>query len=252
MKKTLVFYWYVPSFFWHEVYDLHLKNLALYKDVFDYILFAISVDENSCDVDETINRIKSVVPNANFVVVENNKEQRESKFFYDSIISSIGSATQEGAIFFAHNKGVESTYMPNDERDRWINTMYYFNLRNQGKIDEMLSDEKTIVIGTAKIVNYTSIGFAWCEHKWHYTGTFYWIVPNRLNKWLADNSIVPMPVNGRYYAEGFWGTLFNDDADECKCVGGIKRFNERFDSYIKRVATPEELEDFIELYEKTK
>ena len=249
MQKFLVFYWYVPKFFWSPVYDLHIKNLSLYKDVFDHIFFAISSDEDSNGVDETITKLKEIAPSASFIHVKNNKEEREARFFYEHLIAPIQSVDKDYAVFFAHNKGVDSKYLPSTDRDVWVNTMYFFNLHNPKKIDELLEDPKTIVIGTAKYINFCPPMFSgWCKNRWHYTGTFYWLVQNRLKRYVNEHNLKLLECNGRYYAEGIWGAIFPDTRDECKCIGGAKKTNEHFWDYADRIADKDEKEEFYKIY----
>lgn len=254
MSKILVFYWYVPPFYWHPVYDLHLRNLQTYKDVFDDIMFFISADEDSKGVAETIESIKYFIPNANIHSFTNDKTSRESAFFYDFVVKNIGKFYDNPAIFFAHNKGVQSVYVPWTDRNNWINTMYYFNLRNVEKIDDLLNDEKTCAIGCGRITNYAPHEFAhFLKYKWMFAGTFFWIVPNRIAKYVKDNDIKILENTGRYYTEGFLGTIFPQDAEEIKCTLPDKKLRENWRQYVQRVASQDEINDYItvngELYE---
>lgn len=251
MHKVLVFYWYVPRFYWHPVYDLHLKNLMMYKNVFDSILFVISSDADSKGVDETVESIKTFVPNADFKFVENDKTSRESKFFYDNIVVPMKNYNDKAALFFAHNKGVDSIYVPKEDRNNWINAMYYFNLRNVDRINEEISKAETCAIGTGRMINYAPHEFkSFCTNKWLYTGTFFWIIPSRVYKYAEDHGIKIIENKGRYYTEGFLGTIFPDNANECKCFPGNKYVDENWKEYILRTASKEEIMDFESLYGK--
>ena len=254
MKKILVFYWYVPSFYWHPVYDLHLRNLSIYKDVFDEIIFFISHDEDSKGVNETIESINYFIPNCKMYQFKNDKVSRESAFFYEFIVKHLDEFKGDHAMFFAHNKGVQSIYVTWADRNNWINTMYYFNLRNVEKIDALLNDKKTCAIGCGRMTNYAPHEFSsFLKYKWMFTGTFFWILPNRLAKYIKDNNVEVIENKGRYYTEGFLGTIFPQDAEEVKCTLPDKKQEENWSQYIHRVASQDEINDYItvngEIYE---
>lgn len=248
MKKKLIFYWYVPPTYWHPIYDLHLRNLYLYKNVFDSIQFIISFDDDSVGVDETIKSIKYFVPNCDIMFFRNNKEQRESAFFYEVIAQNLGNFPEDVALFFAHNKGVQSIYVSPKDLDDWVNSMYYFNLRNVGKIDNFLSEEKTCAIGCGKMTNYSPNEFSgFLTHRWIFAGTFFWIVPNRIAKYVKENNITLKNNTGRYYTEGFLGTIFPENAEEVKCSIPQKNQIENWAKYVYRVASQEEINDYINI-----
>ena len=184
MKKKLIFYWYVKPSGWCDIYDLHIANLNTYKDIFDDTLFVISHDDdtNNTLINDTKERIKSVFPNTDFCDYKNSKEDRESKYFYNEIVLKFNSFNEDDAIFFAHNKGVDSVYVTADDLLCWINTMYYFNLSDKKTINDMLDDSTTCAIGTARMDNYAPRVFAeFLKYRWMFTGTFFWIVPRRIS-----------------------------------------------------------------------
>ena len=85
MKKVLKYYWYVNPSGWNVIYDIHLYNLGLYKNSFDETEFIISFDCGETDlkeVDKTIGKLKEIFPDAKFTAYQNDKENRESKYFY--------------------------------------------------------------------------------------------------------------------------------------------------------------------------
>lgn len=248
MKKILYFYWYIPPFYWHPIYDLHLRNLYMYKDAFDEIHFFISSDKDSKGVSETIKSIKYFVPNCVITFVENNKEQRESAFFYNTITQNLENFPDDVAIFFAHNKGVQSIYVTPKDLDDWVNTLYYFNLRKIEKIDTLLNDTKVCAVGCGRMTNYSPQEFSkFLTHRWIFTGTFFWIVPKRIAKYVKDNNIKLIENPGRYYTEGFLGAIFPENAEEIKCTLPDKMHKENWAQYLKRAALQDEINDYINI-----
>ena len=238
MKKLLLFYWYVPETYWHPVFDLHLKNLARYKNIFDYIVFIISHDGNLDAAYKTVESIEFFIPNAKFSFMINDKESQESKFFCDEFIPELGSVPENLAVFYGHNKGVNTTYVSVSERNDWINALYFFNLYDQDKIDSLLSDEDVCAIGTGKIDNYAPPAFEkWLTYKWMFSGTFFWIVPHRLDEYIKKNNIEIKTTVGKYYIEGFLGTIFPDNAKEVRQIGANKVLTESWGDFISRNLT---------------
>ena len=240
MKKMLLFYWYVPEIYWHPVFDLHLKNLRQYKDVFDDIVFIMSHDGNLENVKKTMESINFFVPTARYAFMVNDKENHESRFFYDEIVTKLDDFPEDLVIFYGHNKGVDTNYVPVFERNNWINALYFFNLCDQDKIDSLLGDKEVCAIGTGKIDNYAPLAFEkWLTYRWMFSGTFFWIVPHRLNEYIKKNNIEIKDVTGRYYIEGFLGTIFPDNAKEIRQIGTNKVLAEGWSDFISRNLTNE-------------
>ena len=221
MKKKMIFYWYVPSCGWYEIYDLHIKNLNIYKDRFDEVSFIISVDGVDDDgykrnIDLTIDKLRCIFPNAKFIMYKNDKELRESVYFYNEIVMKLNQFDNDVIIFFAHNKGVDSWYA-NDRLGTWINLMYFENLFNVDRISDYFSKESVCCAGTYTIMNLKAWNFL--KYSWHYSGTFFWICPKRiLNMIHANNEVIP--PNGRYATEGFLGSVIpNDDKYRIAILG---------------------------------
>ena len=246
MRKILYLYWYVPPTYWHPVYNLHLRNLKTYRDIFDEIKIIISSDEGNSGVNKTIESMYYILPNAEFIQVKNDKEQRESAFFNEYIVKRLGDFDDNTAIFFAHNKGVDTTYTRFYDRNAWIDAMYYFNLSDKDLINRLLSDSTTCAIGTGKINNYVSPVFeSFCAHRWIFAGTFFWIVPKRINEYIKEHGVQITPNTGRYYTEGFLGMIFPQDAEEIKCIGGDKVEYETWSDYIERNLTNDNVDDYV-------
>lgn len=251
MKKICFFYWYVPEFYWHPIYDLHLKNLYNFKDVFDEITFVIAYDEFTNAVTKTVESIGYFIPEAKFLLTINDKEKRESKFFYEEIAYKMGEFPDDVAIFFAHNKGVDTVYVPLKDRNEWVESLYFLNLHDVDKINSALSNECVCAAGSARLKNYAPPQFkGWCKYEWMYTGTFFWIVPKRVYNYAQKHDIKIDFEVGRYSTEGFLGAIFPDDAIECYRFNNDKTLKENFEEYLRRVLTNEELEEFMRINDK--
>lgn len=221
MKKRLIFYWYINKKGWHWVYDLHVEYLSKYKDIFDSIKFIISKDDDTKqeDVDNTIAKLKEACPNMTYEFFKNDKKSRESKFFYDEIVKKFSQFGTNDAIFFAHNKGVQSVYVKKDVLKEWIKDMYANNLSDKEKITKMLEEKDVCCIGThllKGVVPPQMLRVA--KHKWHYSGTFFWLVPRRIDNYIRSNNVEIVENNGRWYAEGFLATVLPCDDKYVKGV----------------------------------
>lgn len=247
MRKILIFYWYVPEFYWHPIYNLHLKNLLVFKDVFDEVRFVISTDNDLTLYNKTVESLGYILPDANFSHFINDKSTRESAFFFQKIINNLDKFDDNTALFFAHNKGVETYYKTKLECMNWINVMYYFNLRKKEKIDELLNDPKICAIGTGRRTNYAVGAFTDISaYKWHYAGTFFWIVPKRLKQYIIENNIIIPENPGRYHTEAFLGNIFSEDSEHCYTIGGDIN-NGSWEDYIDRALSDEEKKDYLEI-----
>lgn len=221
MKKRMIFYWYVPFWGWHDIYNLHMKNLELYKDRFDEVDFIISIDNCETDlykenIEMTIERLKSLFPDANFIMYGNDKELRESVYFYNEIVMKLDSFPEDEIIFFAHNKGVDSWYA-GGRLETWINLMYFENLRDADYIERCFSEKTICCAGTYTIMDLKAWDFL--KYRWHYSGTFFWICPKRIGELIRKNGET-IPPNGRYATEGFLGSVIpNDDRYRVAILG---------------------------------
>jgi len=240
MKRILYFYWYVPPFYWHPVYDLHLRNLFFYKKAFDEINIIIATDDDKSEnVQKTIESISYFVENANFQVVENDKTARESAFFYGYIVKNLATFDENTAIFFAHNKGVDTIYVPSNDRNNWINIMYHFNLSDIERVNTLLNDVDTCAMGVGRMTHYAPHEFAnFLKYRWMFAGTFFWMVPRRIWNYMERNRVLLPNKIGRYSTEGFLGSIFPEDAKEIKCLLPDKQLKENWAEYLTRVLGP--------------
>lgn len=209
-NTKLIFYWYIHNRDWHYLYDIHIKLLNEYKDRFSEQEFIIATDSDTKQeyIDAVIAKLKSIFPNAKFTFYENDKQLRESKYFYNEIATKLDQMDDRW-YFFAHNKGVDSHYAPGVLCKMWVVGMYYMNLNYPEKILEDMNKPKTCVIGT-----YLLHGFKywpWLTFGWHYSGTFWWFNPKRISSLIKEKNTSIPQKNDRYFTESCWGSCIPDD-----------------------------------------
>lgn len=248
MKKILKYYWYVNKDGWNYIYDIHLRNLRVFKNVFDEAEFIISFDCGETPLEyvgDTIERLRGIFPDAKFTAYQNNKDNRESQYFYYEIENKLDSFDDDTAIFFAHNKGLATDYVTMVDRIAWINIMYYYNLRFIPRIDELLANEKVCAIGHFKIYYpyWTN-----CKYNWHFPGTYFWVVPSRLKKRIEENNVKSLDWLDRYSTEGFLGTVFSYEDEACVEMKPSKGEFESIRKWLKNNVTEQEKEEYIQLY----
>ena len=128
--------------------------------------------------------------------------------------------------------------------------MYFANLFYKEEIDNLLDKGDIIAVGTAVLKRYFLKQFKFSKYGWIYAGTYFWLVPSRLNDYIKKNNLEIVPNTGRYYTEGFLGTFFPDDEKHCKIMFGEKKVMENFSQYMNRVFTDKNKEDFKNKFEK--
>jgi hypothetical protein len=209
IKKTLIYYWYVHSTGWQDLYDLHISNLKIYKDVFDKEIFIISRDDDTNPeyVSAVIDKLRSIFPDAEFKAYKNDKTLRESCYFYNEIATKLQDYPDEW-YFFAHNKGVDTYYTSKENCKDWICGMYFMNLNFMDSIETNMNLKDTCVIGTYLIRGVKQWSFL--KYNWHFSGTFWWFNPSRVYKVMKENNN-EIPSNNRYFTEGFFGSVIPDD-----------------------------------------
>lgn len=216
MIKHLMFYWYIPDFFWHEIYDLHLRKLSQYYHVFDKMTFVLSIDdtENIELIEKTKDKINAALQNVDieYVIYQNDKQHQESAYVYNEIVMKFDSFDNE-LLFFAHAKGVNTNYVQPAILVDWIEFMYDENLNKQN-IYKFENDGEKYCMGTLKQYKNTSnipnLHFQLSD--WHFPGTFYWLRPNKIYEYINENNIVLSQQEDRYFSEIFLGIIFRSSS----------------------------------------
>lgn len=165
MKRNLIYYCYLENGEINEFTKLNLELLNRYCNSFNgQKIIKIALDDLTKDYSNLMNMFQGF----DIEVLQNNKENRESEYFIESIkeIKDTNSIT-----FFAHNKG-GSNRPEKDVIKMWLFSMYFFNLEPSYllKIQDELNEDKTF----SGIMRITTPCPPWVESDWHYSGTFFW------------------------------------------------------------------------------
>lgn len=217
--KKFIFYWYVTDI-WHFIYDIHAECLKYYFKIwkFDSVDFIVSYDDDKQDTEYlqkityTVNLLKSICNYCNIVYVKNNKEFRESAYFYEGIYKKLNEYNDDDCLFFCHAKGVNSTYMNIYDLLHWINLLYFGTLFYKDKIQEFFDDDRAYCAGSLIFPEYEYHSGLNCEffkqpYKWHYSGTFFWMKPKKIYNHIIKNDI-HIPECNRFFDEAFFGYIF--------------------------------------------
>lgn len=200
---------------WDSIYDLHLKNLALYLPVqnFQEKLFIIAYNKGDYTVApyvlKLIDKLKELAPDAKFVFLDNDPVLREAKYFYNEIATKLGGFNEDDVIFWAHAKGKFSTYKPRHLVNMWVNLMYFGNLASVKGIDEFMANQDRFCLGTLFWdTTNTKLREDYDNQRfhWHYSGTFFWFKPRKIDEYIKQNNI-QIPENNHWFAECFLGNV---------------------------------------------
>jgi hypothetical protein len=238
MNKRLIFNFYIDEN-WKEnhINKIHLYCLEYYKNVFDEMIFMVSLndiknDELIYDFEQHILSLK-LCTNIRFIVKQNHIF-REAKNFYDEIATKLNE--NKGFTFFAHNKGITNYY--NDvykkhDVEKWVTSMYYGCLERPDEMKFFLTDGRKLAYGTLlDVINdeylddrlfYDSIGLWLGKRRYFYMGTFFWMNCPMI-KYYMDNNNVQLPeLVDRWYAENFFANIF--DVSHCEGFDMRRTYN---------------------------
>lgn len=207
INKHLIFHFYITKR-WRDniAYNVHLKCLKYFRDVFDEVSFFFATEERE-GMEEDIREIESILidiffdKRITFKIVPNTY-LNEAETFYNEVIKS--NRGKNELVFFAHTKGVTNIERGFNKENiiGWILMMYYYNLNFMNDVGTSLLSEVAIFYGNFKTPDNTcaSIGGG---GGYLYAGTFYWLNIGRLNKepivfnrWLAE--LYPSLYNANY------------------------------------------------------
>jgi len=245
MKKILLYYWFVPDFCWCHLYNIHLKNISMYKNRFDEIRFVIASNGDSENVELTVDRLKSVVPEAEFSFYGNDKELRESNYFYNEVVAKLSDFSKDELIFFAHNKGVASWYVDKDSLIYWIDFMYWANLYDISFLSSFYDNIELCTAGTYFTDDYKYWSFM--KYGWHYSGTYFWFSPNRVLKHIEKFN-ENVPGNSRYFTEGFFGSVIENDDKYRLALFGNRSSKTDYRQFVQQYVPRKERKIFINIY----
>lgn len=195
MKKNLIFYAYYDSSSTNDYFYYHLNLLNEYKDVFD----GVKVIYIATDVPEIKSQFDFLNPDI-LRVVENDPENRESRYFIDQLSDLNSLDFKDSITFYGHSKG--TTYDQNINLLKWVVSMYFFNLEsdNLHKVESDLKADKSF----SGIFRIDFPCPPWVNVKWHYSGTFFWFNTEKIfNKKDWDKHYID-----RFSTESYAGSKF--------------------------------------------
>lgn len=228
MNKHLIYYLYCNSYKFLEVYALHFNCINSYNDIFDKYTFILAFD--NINDNDLINYWKNIVKTyiktdkeIEFIIVANNPIIREGIHFYNYVFKRLNKFNNE-LILWAHGKC--DLNFNKDYIYSWI-TLLYYQLSFVGEIEDYLINDKYCHVGgllTECISNFTNV---------HYSGSFYWIYPDKIlsnykDRYNIINHIYDNYINNlnvedniiyyiRMFAENWFNLFFNKN--DFKTIG---------------------------------
>ena len=211
IKKRLVFYFYAfENYKDNYANKLHLNCLKHYANIFDEVIFVISVDDlenKELILDVELEIIKCGFKDIRFKLHKNNA-YREVPTFYDEIVERLDKL--DGITFFGHNKGTTNVQKADaviKSIEAWILGMYYLNLEFISEVEEQLCSDVPRFYGA----------FLLDARKWdilnvcYYVGTFYWVNGPKIAVDILTKYVEPLDTyHHRGFAECFPGLLYRN------------------------------------------
>jgi hypothetical protein len=238
MKRNLIYYCYFENGEINEFTQLNLKLLNRYCNLFNgQKIIKIALDDLTKDYSNLVDMFQGF----DVEVLQNNKENRESEYFIESIkeIKDTNSIT-----FFAHNKG-GSNRPEKDVIKMWLFSMYFFNLEPSYllKIQDELNEDKTF----SGIMRITTPCPPWVESDWHYSGTFFWFHTDKLlNIPNWDNM-----KKDRFAVESYPGKMVKESESHVTICSANYNFNTYSPVMWNQIIKPETMgEEMYEMYNK--
>lgn len=258
----MIFHFYVPDN-WKELKSvkLHFNCLKYYIDIFDEVLFVLSVnnpDDKEFIVDFELALLKNLSfhKNIQFKVVENHCLY-ESKTLYDELVSKMDQL--DGLTFFGHSKGIGNELFGKidfEQLEYWLCGMYFLSLNFIREVESNLYGVWGITYGPFKST--------WKEldnkYHWIYSGTFFWINAQRMYDKIKRENIELRHCDDRFFSELFLGDIcdFNRDVNSVNkicshCNSYLIDSNNYYDycsEYLKMLLHEGDLNDLYEFKEK--
>lgn len=220
MKLRLVCYYWIPSYGYSKIMDVHYNCLKYYKDIFDEALFVLSIDDldNQQRIEEFKNIISSIgFKNLQFKVRKNDLLLRESIVFKEEVMDKLDD--YDGLTFFVHTKGNSENDSKNHEFkniSNWVAQMYFFSLNFIDDVKEKLINNDFYLTYGGMLMETPNI--ATNKYVWYYPGNCFWLNGKRIMQYVKENNLEIPGLNnwstvyysgeGRYYAECVVGSIF--------------------------------------------
>lgn len=213
MKKRLIFHFYLRHG-WENFLTVqtHIKCLKYYAHIFDEALFVIGRD-SKCTDEDIKNFQKLIIKigfmNVRFKVTENTV-LRESKTLKEEVFDKLEEL--DGITLFGHSKGVGNEMWGCDIESvtTWIMGLYWLNLTSMWEVEGYLGSIHTCTYGA--FLNQDEAHL--CEHKWIYSGTFFWINTQKLARYMKLNHIKIRQCYDRFFSEYVLGDILEFNPNE--------------------------------------
>ena len=278
--KVIFAYYVGEEFSYLHKWHLQLFNDVLYTDpeIVKIIEFHLLIDDinNEALIEEAKSNILNYIDGRwhdkiTFTIHQNDNIVREGKVYKEEVIDKLDQYGENDLIIFMHTKGVTNHLnLENLENTmHWICAMYYFNFLNLFGIFSCFYTDDIIYYGA--LYNYDIRAIV--KYKWQYVGSFHWLRPAKLLKYLNDKygysqqDISNHYLNTcerRYIAESFCGHFV-----EPEYAGFLNHlhYNKRFSHFLYEVSdmpyynilyvlgeyvANTEYENYIKYFEKNK
>jgi hypothetical protein len=227
MKKVLVYNLYAKDIITdNKCYAIHQKCIEYYKDIFDNMIFYLSVDDLS-NVELVRNMSEWVTQTCigkNYEIkIRQNTKLCESKIFKEEIIDK-RELYKDTFIFFGHAKNAtrldknlnvdgDDFTVNVDSIIKWSIALYFYGLNFQDELDnrllgyprqsEMFYGPLLTQLNDPSKSSILRMNKGNC----HYQGTFYWINMNAFNNYINRNIIELPLIDNRYWVEMLPGVV---------------------------------------------
>lgn len=209
MRKRLVFYFYLTDeLIDSKVYSIHLNCIKHYSDIFDEMIFVLSVDdvEKSEIVKRFEHKIITLIGPACDITfdIHHNDEFRESSAFKKHVVEKLS----DGVLtFFAHGKGITNLEKYDEtEIYKWILGMYYYNLNYIDEVEFDLLQKKYMSYGSFLTSNEHDTS---TKYHWFYIGTFFWVNNLKIKSYIDFNGVEIPEMADRFYDEEFLSNIYD-------------------------------------------
>jgi len=207
MNRNLIYHFYPEK----SKFDFHFNYLSKYKNLFNgkrIICLSLTDKDNVYKLDELKNKFNDF----QLITIENDVDARETKSLFQILLPEI--INEPGITFFGHSKSNSDKRLQpeySEIHSLWTQYLYTSNLDNIDLVDQIMEKHDTCgpFIRTTKLNIIPTA-------KWHYSGTMYWLknesLKNNINEIDQYKNTYGM---NRYGAEGFPGSIFNQDKAYC-------------------------------------
>jgi len=207
MIRNLIYHFYPEK----SKFDFHYSYLNKYKSLFNgkrIICLSLTDKDNVYK----LNDIKDKFNDFQLETIDNNVDARETKSLFNILLPKI--INEPGITFFGHSKSNSDKRLQPEYLkiySLWAHHLYTSNLDDINTVDQIMNTYNTC----GPFIRTTNLSVI-PSAKWHYSGTMYWLknqsLKDNINKIKEYEYKFSM---NRYGAEGFPGSIFNQDEAYC-------------------------------------